>query len=142
MVRSGWSISSCRARLPTMISPFGESDTTLGTSLSPSSPLKTSGRVRFMHATRLLVVPRSIPTTLPILSNSIWNIGLGYKIRYVLPAVQEPSNGRERVAIAGCVPLAKGLLQFGINFAPHAFELSTRGFKLRNIGFLNGHVQL
>ncbi len=44
---------------------FGPTETTLGTSLSPSSPTITSGAVRFIHATRLLVVPRSMPTTVP-----------------------------------------------------------------------------
>src|SRR5579863_9902007 len=103
MVRSGWSISSWRAFSPTIISLLGETDTMLGTSG------RTSGLVKFIHATKLLVVPRSIPTTLS-LSNSIWNMSLGYQIRHVLAVVQEPAHGDEGFALACRVPLGKLLL--------------------------------
>src|ERR1017187_4993986 len=128
MVRSGWSISSWRAFSPTIISPLGESDTMLGTSG------RTAGLVRSIQATRLLVVPRSIPTTLS-LSNSIWNMGLVYEIRYVLSAVQQPPNGGEGFAVNGRIPTRKRLLQFGIELDPHAFKSLARRLQLLNIGF-------
>src|ERR1700689_3591435 len=123
MVRSGWSISSCRARSPTMISPLGETETMLGTSG------RTAGFAKSIHATRLLVVPRSIPTTLS-LSNSIWNIGLVNQIRDVLTAVQEASHGGEGFALRRRVPLGEFQLQLGVDPAPHPFKLLTRRFQL------------
>src|ERR1700692_2755808 len=135
MLRSGWSISSWRALLPTTISPPGATETTLGTSLSPSSPAMTSGLVRFIHATRLLVVPRSIPTTVS-LSNSIWNIGLIDQIRYIFSAVQKASHGGERFAIGASVPLAECVLQRAIDFRAHGLKLLSRRFQLRKVGLL------
>src|SRR5580704_6948376 len=135
MVRSGWSINSWRAFSPTMISPLGVRETMLGTMG------RTSGRARFIHATRLLVVPRSIPTTLS-LSNSIWNIGFCDQVRYVFPSIQQASHGSERFTMVGCIPISERLLQFGVEFHPHAFEALTRTFQLIHIGLLDCHVQL
>ena len=65
------------------------------------------------------MVPRSIPTTLSLLSNSIWNIGLGYQIRYVLPAVQEASYSGERFAITSSHPTRP-------NFCCNSASISSR----------------
>src|ERR1700735_4342874 len=100
---------------------------------------RTSGLASSIHATRLLVVPRSIPTALS-LSNSIWNMGLGYKIRYILSAVQEASNSRERFAIVSAIPLAERSLQFGVDFAPHDFEPQPRRFQLFYVRFFERHI--
>src|SRR5580692_42272 len=135
MVRSGWSISSWRAFSPTTISPPGVRETMLGTIG------RTSGLARFIQATRLLVVPRSMPTTLS-LSNSIWNIGFCDQVRYIFPAIQQASHGGERFPIVRCIPIGERLLQLGVEFHPHTFEALPGGFQLVNISFFDCHVQL
>src|SRR5579863_1608731 len=124
-----------------MTSPSAVNETTLGTSLSPSAPTITSGFARFIQATRLLVVPRSMPTT-ALLSNSIWNIRLHYEIRYVFPPVQQSAYRRERFAIAIRVPLPELLLQFGINFAAHSLKLRPEGLERLSLSrVLDRHVE-
>src|SRR5258708_5457859 len=109
-----------------MMLPSVESETTLGTSLSASLPGITSGRVRFMCATRLLVVPRSMPTTLSLLSNSIWNMGSGVvrlsdQVGDVFTAVEEAADGEEGFAIVPGVPLGEFVFHFAIDFVAHGF---------------------
>src|SRR5579863_3151310 len=111
-----------------MTSPSAVNETTLGTSLSPSAPTITSGFARFIQATRLLVVPRSMPTT-ALLSNSIWNIRLHYEIRYVFPPVQQSAYRRECFTVATRIPRLELLLQFGINLAAHTLKLRPERFK-------------
>src|SRR6202035_5807803 len=106
-------MSSSRAGLPTTISPDGLIDTTLGTSLSPSAPGIIFGPVRSMKATRLLVVPRSMPTTRSVVPKSIsmsgcglWDVGGGrqgfvdfaHKIQDIFPTVQHAPDLRQHVA--------------------------------------------
>src|SRR5215472_10167576 len=106
MLRSGCVMSSSRARFPTTISPDSLTETTLGTSLSPSAPGMILGPVRSMKATRLLVVPRSMPTTRSLVPKSIWNIEtlgrwekcrlhLHQKILDVFSAVQQGTDGHQ-----------------------------------------------
>src|SRR5450432_2608834 len=110
-----------------MVVLSGRRDTTLGTSLSPSSPSITSGFVRFIHATRLLVVPRSMPTTLSWFSNSIWNMG-GFidQIRHVLAPVEQCPHFAQRKAVVRSVPRGKLHSQFAIDFIPHVFKSQAR----------------
>src|SRR5258706_1448336 len=68
MVRSGWVSSISRASAPAITSPEGVTDTTLGT-----IPERILGPVNSITATRLLVVPRSIPTIFDsVFPKSIW----------------------------------------------------------------------
>ena len=57
----------CASR-PTKNVPSSPRDTTDGTSASPEASRMTCGTPSRTYATRLLVVPRSIPTTLPMSS--------------------------------------------------------------------------
>src|ERR1700712_3097326 len=114
----------------------------LGTSLSPSSPRITSGFPRFIQATRLFVVPRSMPTTLSWLSNSIWNIG-GFidQVGNVFAAIQQAAYLSEVIAVLRGIPPGKLRLQFGVSFSAHSFKPHTRGFQLRQ-GIGVPHTQL
>src|SRR6266852_5041343 len=68
MVRSGCVSSISRASAPAITSPEGVTDTTLGT-----IPERILGPVSSITATRLLVVPRSIPTIFDsVFPKSIW----------------------------------------------------------------------
>src|SRR5579863_5160150 len=141
MVCSGDVSNNSRAGLPTTISPDLLTETTLGTSLSPSSPGMILGPVRSMNAIRLLVVPRSMPTTRSLVPKSIWNIGSGgwdqrflhfvQQILNILAAVQKRADGSERLTL-GCrvVGLIQSL-QVVIDLAHDAGETLFSLFKLR-----------
>src|SRR5436305_1900954 len=112
----------------------------LGTSLSPSSPRMTSGFVRFIHATRLFVVPRSMPTTLSWLSNSIWNMrSFIDQIRDVLAAVQQSADLNQVFAVMSFVPCGEVPLKVGIEPVAHGLELQFRGSDLRFRLLFEGH---
>src|SRR5437016_3998089 len=107
-------------------------ETTLGTSLFPSAPGMISGPVRSMNATRLFVVPRSIPTIRGCLPKSICNVDIllrrgserpfhfCYEILDVLPAVQRRANLRENLTIVRRVVFLEQRLQLAVGFRKHA----------------------
>src|ERR1700687_3039480 len=68
MVRSGWVSNRRRAGSPTIIFPSGTRLTIEGQSVEPCGPTMHFGCFvgGSRYATRLLVVPRSIPTIFPI----------------------------------------------------------------------------
>src|SRR5689334_25407983 len=94
MVRSGCVRSMSRASAPAITSPEGVTDTTLGT-----IPERIRGPVRSITATRLLVVPRSMPT----MRGSAWPksicrvdiqflFDVAQQVRHVLAAIQHRAN--------------------------------------------------
>src|SRR5579863_5867545 len=99
MTRSGVSISTRRALLPTVTvgrlppSGIGSSATTDGTRLDPSTPGMTTGLSPSMYATREFVVPRSIPTTRPsamlIVSGSHGLVDFANQIAQVATPVEQ-----------------------------------------------------
>src|SRR5450432_2465695 len=128
---------SWRAGLPTVISPAGETETMLGTSLAPSSPGMTRGAPESMMATRLLVVPRSMPTMWSEEPKSICStmgLHLFYKIADVLAAVQEGADFRMRVR-------GEGLLELTVDIRAHVEEFLEEVRELRFVAFFERHVQ-
>ena len=104
-MRSGCVISSlARRHCRRSISPSGVTETTLGTSLSPSTPGMTRARSDPCTATRLLVVPRSMPTMWPVgvdvrNQSGRWtfsssSVYFAHQIRDVFPPVQQHRESR------------------------------------------------
>ena len=80
------------------------------------------GPRRFIHATRLLVVPRSMPTTLSCCQTRSGTLVCRYQIRDVFPAVQQAAHGCECFAACVASHCRELLLHFGVELSPHAFE--------------------
>src|SRR6266851_325275 len=78
MVRSGWVINRRRAGSPTIIFPSGSRLTTEGHKVEPCVPTIHFGCFvcGSRYATRLLVVPRSIPTIFPINAKPLRHLSL------------------------------------------------------------------
>src|SRR5580698_9314962 len=131
-------MSSSRAGLPTTTSPPGAIDTTLGTNLSPSSPGIILGPVRSMNATKLLVVPRSIPTICPddvksisMLVAGCWLLvagferllNLGHEVEDVLATVQHIPDLSQYIPRLRRVVFHKQRRQFLIGRGQHTREI-------------------
>src|SRR5579864_4747989 len=87
-----------RASEPAITSPDSVTDTTLGT-----MPERMRGPVRSITATRLLVVPRSMPTMRGLAwPKSICRVDIEFlfdltdQVRYILAAIQSAANLVER----------------------------------------------
>src|SRR5579864_4362255 len=98
MVRSGCVSSISRASAPAITSPEGVTDTTLGT--IPESIL---GPVNSITATRLLVVPRSIPTIFDsVFPKSIWKgdiqflTGGAHVVRDISADIEQVTRGSDQ----------------------------------------------
>src|SRR5437016_6080868 len=91
----------CASR-PTKIVPSSPIDTTDGTSASPLSSRMTTGLPSSTYATRLFVVPRSIPTTLPM-GGHRGHLALNGRKQVVdvVPFEQALAKGVERRALLG-----------------------------------------
>src|SRR5579862_546271 len=129
MVRSGWVSRRRRAGSPTTMPPSGSRLTTEGQRVEPKGPVMHTGFFvcGSKYATRLLVVPRSIPTMRPIFSLSLGQLlrDICDKVAQVGAAVQKLIHaGHEFLArLARCVginrdvPFARDRLQLDIHYA-------------------------
>src|SRR5579864_4990168 len=96
IVRSGCVSSMSRASAPAITSPEGVTDTTLGT-----IPERILGPVSSITATKLLVVPRSIPTIFDsVFPKSIWKgdiqflPGSAHVVRDISADIEQITGGR------------------------------------------------
>src|SRR5579862_1633366 len=150
MVRSGCVSSISRASAPAITSPDGVTDTTLGT-----IPDRIRGPVSSITATRLLVVPRSIPTIFDsVFPKSISNVDIQFlfnipdQVRNVSPAVQRTSHRLQQRSVLGRVVLGEQRRQSVIDVLPQPGKPLPRLDQLRARGFvaaaqfLQRHIQL
>src|SRR5712691_7732889 len=139
-----------RASEPAITSPLGAADTTLGI-----IPDRIRGPVSSITATRLLVVPRSIPTIFELDSpKSIWSVDIQflfdfpYQVRDVAAAVQDRANLIEHRRLARRVILLEQTRERTIDFRSHCRETLLRFHQLRPgriiaaTQLLQSHVQL
>src|SRR6185369_2391646 len=131
-VRSGCVISISRASAPAITSPDSVTDTTLGT-----IPERIRGPVRSITATRLLVVPRSMPTMRGLAwPKSICRVDIQFlfdvaqQVRHVLSAIQHRANLVEHGLVRLFVITCEETGQACIRFAEHAREPLLRRYKL------------
>src|SRR5258708_35993733 len=142
MVRSGWVSRRRRAGSPTMMLPSGSRLTTEGQSVEPDGPAIQFGSpvCGSMYATRLLVVPRSIPTVRAICNLQQLFRDVGHQISNIGASIQQliqpdhdslpvgaPFSGVEcRFPLAGC------LLDCSVHHAELLFTVLFRICKARH----------
>src|SRR6266853_4519843 len=139
MVRSGCVRSLLMAASPTTMVPSASRLTTEGQSVLPYGPGIHFGWpvCGSRYATRLLVVPRSIPTILPMIETRRAEalplqkllLNVGDQIPYVRTAIQQIIQlghdlfSRGGVAWQSIVPLAGRRLQLRVNFTEFLLKI-------------------
>src|SRR5215472_320943 len=128
-----------RAGSPTMTLPSGSRLTIDGQSVLPYGPGIHFGWpvCPSMYAARLLVVPRSIPTILPINALQQFLLHVGYEISDVRAAIQQVVQlGLRGIAaraatrfLKDLVPIDSGGLQLAIDFGQFLLEILLRRFQ-------------
>ena len=114
------------------LAALGVSDTTLGTSLSPSSPGITSGLVRFIQATRLLVVPRSIPTTVVVVVKlNLEHLSVSIRFVMYLRRFSSPRSSASASRLCAASHSANCALHLAVDLARAFHRTVSRGCKLR-----------
>src|SRR3954469_19712527 len=116
-------MSRSRASLPAMISPDERTETTLGT-----MPVRMRGPVRSITDTRLLVVPRSIPTMCDFDSpKSICRVDMKFfldvsdEVGDIAAAIQRCADLIQRCGVTG---FREQRLQFCVGLGKHGTEPS------------------
>src|SRR6266853_4322963 len=145
MVRSGCVRSLLMAASPTTMVPSASRLTTEGQSVLPYGPGMHFGWpvCGSRYATRLFVVPRSIPTILPMMKT--WKglspplqkllLNVGNQIPDIRAAIQQIVQlrhdflSRGSFALQGGVPFARGSLKMGIDFAEFLLKTLLGGFE-------------
>src|ERR1700676_1214314 len=127
-----------RASAPAITSPDGATETTLGT-----IPERMRGPVRSITATRLLVVPRSIPTIRGLAwPKSICRVDiqflfdLTHQVRHIFAAIQRRANPVQHGWVGLLVMTCEKIGQAHISVAQHAHEPLLRRHQLRTCRFI------
>src|SRR5271170_3754838 len=142
MARSGCVSSMSRASAPAITSPLGVTATTLGT-----IPDRMRGPVSSITATRLLVVPRSMPIIgdLRPSPKSICRLDIrfqflvyfAHQIRHIFPPVQRPADFIEQQTRRRSIVFFKQPGKRGIDFVAHSLKPLLSLYELRPRGIVS-----